>query len=144
MTLHPKRQENCYHAAIAEFLEGIGVLVPHLVGHDPLNYLAVMQDLGEVDLWSLRNAEKAVRDGLYEQTIASLQRLHSFPRNEFPSERVTLMAPFDAQLYKWERDYFTEHFVETVCRIQLDSSFTRVLEGELSHLAEQLITGPQV
>lgn len=139
----PKRQENCYHAAIAEFLEDIGVPVPHLFGHDPLNYLTIMQDLGEADLWSLRDGEKDVRDRLYGQTIAVVRRLHSFPRKKFPSERVTLMAPFDAQLYKWERDYFREHFVETVCRIQLDSDFAGALEAELSRLAQRLIAGPQ-
>lgn len=139
----PKRQENCYHAAIAQFLDNIGVPVPHLFGHDPLNHVSVMRDLGEIDLWALKNGEKGVRDGLYEQTIAALRRLHSFPLNEFPSERVALMAPFDGQLYKWERDYFREHFVETVCHIQLDSTFAHALEEELSRLADRLIAGPQ-
>lgn len=139
----PKRQENCYHAAIAQFLEDIGVPAPHLLGHDPFNYVAVMQDLGETDLWSLRNAEKDVRDGLYEQAIVALQRLHSFPRKEFPSGQVKLMSPFDGQLYRWERDYFREHFVGNICRIRLDSGFSRVLESELSRLAQRLIAGPQ-
>lgn len=54
----PKRQENCYHAPIAKFLEDIGVPVPHIVGHDPSVHVVVTEDLGDADLWSFRNAER--------------------------------------------------------------------------------------
>jgi N-acetylmuramate 1-kinase len=139
----PKRQENCYHAQIATFLEGIGVPVPHVIGHDPSIHVAVTEDLGETDLWSIRNGKPSLREELYRQTIALMGRLHSFPEKGFPSEQVPLMAPFDAQLYKWERDYFRDHFVERVCHVRLDTPFADALETELSGLAGRLLIEPR-
>jgi hypothetical protein len=139
----PQRQENCYYASIAHFLEGISVPVPHVLGHDPSNHLMVTEDLGETDLWSFRGSQREIRDGLYRQTLSAMQRFHSFPEKEFPTERVLLMEPFDGQLYKWERDYFRDHFVEAVCHIRLDLPFSGALETELSQLADRLMAGPR-
>lgn len=139
----PKRRENCYYASIAHFLEGISVPVPHVLGHDPSNHLMVTEDLGETDLWSFRGSQRDLREGLYRQTLSAIQRFHSFPEREFPTERVPLMEPFDPQLYKWERDYFRDHFVGAACHIPLDLSFSGALERELSQLADRLVAGPR-
>jgi aminoglycoside/choline kinase family phosphotransferase len=48
------------------------------------------------------------------------------------------MSDFGPDLYRWERDYFLDHFVKNVCRIELELSFTKRLEMELSGLAEWL------
>ncbi len=48
------------------------------------------------------------------------------------------MPGFDSGLYRWERDYFRENFVEGVCGIRFDGSFESGLEGELSSLADRL------
>ena len=48
------------------------------------------------------------------------------------------MEGFGPDLYRWERDYFRDHFVRDVCGIELDPSFERELEAELSSLAERL------
>jgi aminoglycoside/choline kinase family phosphotransferase len=48
------------------------------------------------------------------------------------------MGYFGPDLYRWERDYFLNHFVRNVCRIELELSFTKELEVELSGLAERL------
>ena len=48
------------------------------------------------------------------------------------------MEGFGPDLYRWERDYFRDHFVRGVCEIDLDPSFDRKLEVELSSLAERL------
>jgi N-acetylmuramate 1-kinase len=139
----PKRQENCYHAEIAEFLYRIGVPAPRMIHHDPAQRLVLMEDLGEVDLWSLRNSDPDARGALYRETIIALHRLHSFPEQEFPSHRVQLMGHFDAALYRWEQDYFRQHFVGAVCGVKLDSESAYSLEIELFGLAERLIAGPR-
>lgn len=139
----PRRQENCYHAAIAQFLHDIDVPVPRIIRHDPVGHLVLMEDLGDSDLWSMRDSDPAVREGLYRQTIAAVKRLHSFPEKGFPFEQVRLMPHFDSELYRWERDYFKEHFIRAVCGIELDSEFADSLETELSDLAERLAAGPR-
>jgi len=134
----PKRMENTYYVDIAVFLREIDVSVPRLIGHDPTGYLIVMEDLGDTDLWSLRNVPWKTRRGLYQKTLTIAHRLHSFPEKKFPSARLRLMEGFGPDLYRWERDYFRDHFVSDVCRIELEPPFERELEAELSSLAERL------
>jgi aminoglycoside/choline kinase family phosphotransferase len=68
-----------------------------------------------------------------------IHRLHSFPEKNFPSDRVMLMESFGPDLYRWEQDYFRDHFVRDVCGIKLEPSFEREIEIELSALAERLL-----
>ncbi len=135
----PKRVENTYYADIATFLRDIDVPVPRFIHHDSARCLIVMEDLGHTDLWSLRAKPWETRRTLYQKTLAVAHRLHSFPEKDSPSSRVRLMEGFDPDLYRWERDYFRDHLVRDVCGINLEPSFERELEAELSSLAERLM-----
>ncbi len=134
----PGRVENTYYADIALFLHDLDIPVPRIIRHDPANCLIVMEDLGDTDLWSLREAPWEIRRALYQKTLTIVHRLHSYPESDFPSSRVRLMEGFGPDLYRWERDYFRNHFVKDVCRIEPEASFDRELEAELSSLAERL------
>jgi aminoglycoside/choline kinase family phosphotransferase len=134
----PKRIENTYYADIASFLSRIDVPAPWLIGHDPNRCLILMEDLGKTDLWSLRETSRKALQDLYQKTLTIVHRLHSFPEKDFPRGRVRLMGDFGPELYRWERNYFLDHFVRNVCRIELELSFEKKLEVELSGLAERL------
>ena len=134
----PKRLENTYYADIAIFLREINVPVPKLIRHDPDGCLILMEDLGDMDLWSFRKTDWETRRTLYQETLTIVCRLHSFPKDAFPSGRFKLMESFSPDLYRWERDYFRNHFVRDVCGIKLKPSFKRELEEELSSLANRL------
>jgi aminoglycoside/choline kinase family phosphotransferase len=134
----PKRVENAYYADISIFLQSIDISVPRLISHDRSACLILMEDMGAEDLWSHRNAPWAVRSILYQKTLVLLQRLHSVSEKDFPSRRVRLMEGFGPDLYRWERDYFREHFVNGVCKIDIGSSRERELEAELCALATRL------
>jgi len=136
----PIRAENAYYGDIAGFLKGISVPVPSLILHDPHLCLMLMEDLGDNDLWTLRNEPWEKRKILYEKTLAIVQRLHSFPLEEFPVETIRLTDAFGPELYKWERDYFRDNFVKGVCGIELEPVSARKLETELSALAGRLHT----
>jgi hypothetical protein len=131
----PKRTENAYYADIATFLRHIAVPVPALIRHNSNQYLMVMEDLGNVDLWALRNESWDIRQDLYKKTLSIIHRLHSFPIEELAADQVKLMEPFGPDLYKWERDYFRDNFVGEVCKINLEPAFTRQLEVELHFIA---------
>lgn len=137
----PKRIENSSYAGIAAFLHDIHIPVPRLIGHDPGRCLIVMEDLGKTDLWSFRNAPWKNRRPLYEKTLLIVHRLHSFPERDFPSARVRLMEGFGPGLYRWEQNYFRDHFVRDVCGINLEPSFDSELTAELLRLAERLAGG---
>ncbi len=134
----PKRVENTYYAAIADFLRENDIPAPRLIRHVPLACLILVEDLGDMDLWSLRKTPWENRRPLYQKTLTIAHRLHSLPEKGFPSGRVRLMEGFGPHLYRWERDYFREHFVRNVCGIELEPSLERELESELSALGERL------
>jgi hypothetical protein len=134
----PKRVENTYYAGIAAFLQKIDIPAPRLIRQDPASYFILMEDLGDKDLWSFRKTSWQNRLPLYQKTLTILHRLHSFSEKDLPSGRVRLMEGFGPDLYRWERDYFREHFVRNVCGMELEPSFERELESELSALAERL------
>ena len=137
----PQRIENTCYAGIAAFLSDIHVPVPRLISSDSTRCLILMEDLGDTDLWSLRNASRETRRTPYQKTLTMIHRLHSFPEKKFPSSRVRLMESFSPDLYRWERSYFRDHFVRSVCGIELTPSFEDELEAELSNLAERLDGG---
>jgi len=135
----PKRIENNYYADIALFLCDIGVTVPRMIRHDSSNCLILMEDLGDTDLWSLRNAPWETRRTLYQKTLTVIHKLHGFSEQNFPSDRVRLMESFGLDLYRWERNYFRDHFIKNVCGVELEPSVEQKLEAELSDLADRLI-----
>ncbi len=134
----PERSENTYYAAIARFLIDMDIPVPRLIYHDPSRCLILMEDLGDTDLWSLRKLPWENRRILYEKTLAAVHKLHCIPEKNFPPDRVTLMESFGPDLYRWERNYFVDHFVRGFCGIKPEPFFEQDLEGELSNLAERL------
>ncbi len=132
------RKENAIYADIAAFLDGIGIPVPRFQGHDPEARLMLMEDLGDEDLWSLRSLDRKKRLTLYRQTLTAAQRLHAFPVKDFPRDRIGLMEGFGPSLYRWERDYFREHFVKALCGIAIPPALEKALEEELASLADRL------
>ncbi len=134
----PARAENAYYAEIAEFLRDIGVSVPRVIRHDPVDCLLLLEDMGNKDLWSFRDSPWEDRLTLYRKTLVIVRRLHSFSEDDFPSDRVRLMEGFGPELYRWEREYFMEHFVAGACAMELDPALRHGLETELVALADRL------
>ena len=135
------RIENAYFAGIASFLAEMGIPAPRLICHDPANCLIAMEDLGETDLWRLRNDPWEIRRALYHKTLAAIERLHSLPERNFPSSRVMLMDAFGHGLYRWEREYFKDHFVKGICGLENGPGLDQELEKELFSLAGRLMEG---
>ncbi|MEI7673933.1 MAG: phosphotransferase, partial [Deltaproteobacteria bacterium] len=136
-------EENDLYAAVASFLRGIGVTVPTIYGHDPEQRLILMEDLGDRDLYALRDAPWEVRRDLYEKTLAQAATMISVSPNHLPAG-LRLMPGFDEALYRWERNYFREHCVRNVCRIDLFAAEDEALEAELAALAGRLLATPTV
>ncbi len=132
------REENTYYADIAVFLHNINVPVPRLIHHNPSRRFILMEDLGNTDLWSLRETPWENRRTLYQKTLVIVHRLHSFPEKGFHSDHVKLSQDFGPDLYRWEQDYFRDYFVRGVCGIKFEPPIEREIEKELFNLAGQL------
>ncbi len=132
----PARKENARYACLAIFLRAKGVPVPGVIASDDGGFL-LLEDLGETDLFSLRALPWEERRVLYEKTLAATFRLHLIPPEDLPA-RAAGNEDFGPGLYRFERDYFRDHFVRDVCRLEITNPFARELEGELSALADRL------
>jgi aminoglycoside/choline kinase family phosphotransferase len=135
---NPARRENASFAEIARFLDDIEIPIAPILGHEPMECFLVIQDLGKTDLWSLRHLPWENRRALYQKALAVANRLHSYPIELVPVERVQLAEAFGPDLYRWERNYFLEHFVGKLCKIQPEPPLQTQLETELAELAERL------
>ncbi len=105
----PQRPENLRYVDIAQFLGASAVRVPAIYFHDPGEGLIWMQDLGEIDLWSHRQAPWAERKRHYESALDAVCQMHCEATARFASARVPLELEFDQQLYLWEQNYFVEN-----------------------------------
>lgn len=139
----PGRMENTLYADIGVFLKNIQVSVPDIIGHDPDRCLIIMEDLGNTDLWSLRDESWGVRQPIYERTLDIIHRLHSFSLVGLSGFKVRFMDGFDLPLYRWEQGYFFDNLVNGVCGIQPDALLKERLDSELSTLSERLMEMPQ-
>ena len=106
----PEKAENSRYAHCADFLHRQGVRVPAVLAHDAEWRRLLMEDAGTEDLWSHRNEAWPVRRELYTKALREAARLHAIDLSAAEAEHV-LREPFDAALYRWEQDYFFNHFL---------------------------------
>lgn len=103
-----EREDNERFVPVARFLKQARLRVPEIL-HERARYrVALVEDLGDSDLLSLKDQPFATRLPLYESAFRQIDRLFYA---KAPKDFV-LMPPFDADLYRWEQEYFIEHVVE--------------------------------
>ncbi len=134
----PERQENHYFVEIGTFLKNLGVPVPEILEFDPEQRLIWLEDLGGVDLFSMRHWTWPERRSGYEKALRAAYQLHQAGLHALEGKSVRLMPGFDQGLYRWERDYFKKQFVQRVCGITLPELEEALLEEELAELATRL------
>ncbi len=103
-----EREDNAQFIPVGKFLKQAKLRVPEII-HDRARYrVALVEDLGDTDLHSLKDRPFAERLPLYRSAFEQVDRLfYAKPPKDFQ-----LMPPFDAKLYRWEQQYFFEYLVE--------------------------------
>lgn len=129
--------ENAHWAGINKFMASLGIHVPRMIIQDVLRHFILLEDLGDVDLWSLRFEPWEERRDYYFQTLTQIYRLHSFDLKLLPAD-VQLSEAYDRRLYKWEHGYFLENLVWEVCKIKLSPADAAKLNNEMDALSEHL------
>ncbi|MFZ9936108.1 MAG: hypothetical protein ACO3JG_03515 [Luteolibacter sp.] len=114
-----EREDNEQFVPVARFLKKSRLRVPEILHDRPRYRVALVQDLGDADLLSLRERPFAERLPYYRQAFEQVDRLFY---TRAPKD-MPLMPPFDAGLYRWEQEYFFEHFVEGL--LGMDASALR-------------------
>src|SRR5690606_37685155 len=82
--------------------------VPEILHENAKRHVVLVQDLGDVDLLSLKDRPMAERLPYYRSALEQVDRLFYAK----PPKELELMPPFDTKLYRWEQEYFFEHLVE--------------------------------
>ncbi|MBN1365078.1 MAG: phosphotransferase [Syntrophaceae bacterium] len=129
--------ENAHWAGINRFMASLKINVPRIFAQDDPRHFILLEDLGDVDLWSERFLRWEERRDYYFQALTQIYRLHSFDLKSIPAD-LQLSENYGPRLYKWEHDYFLENLVWEVCKIKLSSADTAKLNKELDALSARL------
>jgi len=105
-----EKAENARYADCAAFLQSQGVSVPRVLAHDAEQRFLLLEDAGSEDLWTHRNLSWEQKSELYRRALCEAATMHKADLSAAEKARV-LQAPFDTDLYRWEQDYFFEHFL---------------------------------
>ena len=104
-----ERSDNANFLPVAEFLTKAGLNIPQVLYDNVRRHVALIEDLGDEDLLSLKDAPFSEREPYYRSAIQQLDKLlYTRPPKDFE-----LQPAFEESLYRWEQDYFFDHFVET-------------------------------
>ncbi|MGB5216789.1 MAG: phosphotransferase [Smithella sp.] len=129
--------ENAHWGGINKFMASININVPRIIIQDAPRHFILIEDLGEIDLWSERFLPWEERRDYYFQVLTQIHRLHSCDLKSIPGD-VQLSESYGPRLYQWEHDYFLENLVWEVCKIKLSSMDAVKLNKELDALSDRL------
>lgn len=129
-----EREDNSHFIPVGHFLKKCRLRVPEIIHENAKRRVALVQDLGDVDLLSLKDRPFAERLPYYRSALEQVDKLfYAKPPKDFE-----LMPPFDAALYRWEQNYFFDHLVEEY--LGMDAGPLRN-DPVFTALAEKLGTG---
>jgi len=129
--------ENAHWIGINKFMTSLKINVPRITTQDVSKHFILLEDLGDIDLWSLRFEPWEERRDYYLQVLTQVYRLHSFDLKSIPVD-MRLSESYGPRLYKWEHDYFLENLVWEVCKVKLSSADAEKLNQEMDALSERL------
>lgn len=131
-----KRAENARYAGHARWLKAHGIRVPDVLADVPQMKVMALENAGAVDLKerAKTRGEERLRD--YVAVVEELARFNALAGSA--DALPPLEPPFDAALYKWERELFREHCLGT--RFHMD--MPPAVEKELEAVAERLAKEP--
>jgi aminoglycoside/choline kinase family phosphotransferase len=129
-----ERADNANFVPVARFLKKARIRVPEILHENAKRHVALVEDLGDKDLLSLKDLPFSEREPFYRSALTQIDRLFY---TKAPKE-FDLMPPFDAALYRWEQEYFFDHLVED--HLGLDAGILRS-DQVFIDLAERLGSG---
>lgn len=138
------RRENGRFVEITRFLKDLGVPVPAIVAAREDLQVLWIEDLGAEDLATHETADwKAVRAPLYRAALQAVLPLHRVNESSDAFGLPELEPGFDEGLYRWEQDYFFEHFAANFSAAPPETLAGIQASPELHALAQALSAEPR-
>ena len=134
-----ERPDNFKFDSATKILKKNGILSPDIIHHDKENMMIWLEDLGSDHLWDRRNSEWNERGKLYRSVIDEISKLHGNNEKKLSPDEISQLEPsFDKDLYKWEQDYFFNHFLSYYSRRAPSYQDSLRQESEFNELIENL------
>jgi len=127
-------RENRLFADIAEVLGRNGIAVPKILARDDPRGLVWLEDLGERDLYSIRN-DPAARKIFYPEALRELLKIQQLPADLFENSHTETLPPFDVELYSFEHRYFATEFLNRLVPAPAQSTY---FQKQMSALTTRL------
>ena len=136
-----ERPENARFVSHARFLSNLGIRVPRVLLDMPDSHLAVVEDLGERDLaLEIRGASAAKVLRTYQRVIPAVAHWHRVTGPAARRHRLALEPAFSLDLYRWERELFSTHYLAG--RLNLPKRASAAALRDLSRVATRLAAEP--
>lgn len=103
-----ERKDNANYLPVANFLREAGFNVPEVIYDNPGRRVALVEDLGDVDLLSMKDEPWEKREPIYRSALEQLDKLFY---TRAPKD-LEFQPEFDTALYRWEQDYFFDQLAD--------------------------------
>ncbi len=131
-----ERRENERYAAHARLLRAAGVAVPRVIVEMPEARALVLEDAGRRCLRDIVLHRPALTEDLYLAIMPVVARLHGGATERALACGHPMEPPFDAALYRWERDLLLEQIVR---RRHGVTAMPEGIEEEYDRVARRLL-----
>lgn len=123
------------HLEYTRFFRKSAVPVPDLLEADVRSRTAVFEDLGDISLYSwLKCPRKETEiEAIYRRVLDMLVSIHAGATERVAECPLLASRIFDYAYFRWETDYFAEHFLHALCEIPLET--VAALRNEFECLA---------
>ncbi|GAA5495829.1 hypothetical protein Rhal01_02008 [Rubritalea halochordaticola] len=129
-----ERADNANYLPVSKFLKKARINVPEVLYDNIGRRCALIEDLGDTDLLSLKDEPWEVREPIYRSAFEQLDKLF-YSR---PPKDLEFQPPFDPELYKWEQDYFFDNLAEIYLRMSAGETTPLRDHPALAEIAQQL------
>ena len=111
------RADNANFMPVARFLKKSGLKVPEVLYDNPARRVALVEDLGNEELMTLKDKPFAERKKHYLSIFKQLDKLlYTRPPKDFE-----LQPKFDEAMYGWEQGYFLDYYVSGILGREIES-----------------------
>ncbi len=131
-----ERADNANYLPVGSFLKKAKLNVPEVLYDNIARRCALVEDLGDTDLLSLKGEAWEVREPYYKSVFQQLDKLF-YTR---PPKDIDFQPPFDASLYRWEQEYFFDFLAESHLGMTAAETASLREHPALKKMAEQLGT----
>ena len=103
-----ERKDNANYLPVSQFLSDAKFNVPEVIYDNPGRRVALVEDLGDQDLLSMKDEPWEVREPIYRSAFEQLDKLFY---TRAPKD-LEFQAEFDEDMYRWEQNYFFDQLAD--------------------------------